>query len=68
MYLLGWIEMVLSFPASSRRLLMVQLVEKAADNSDISSTKDITAAYSVPCEIDGKFDLWVYKQTHISSF
>jgi hypothetical protein len=32
---------------------MVQLVEKAAGNSDITSTKDITNAYSVPCEING---------------
>jgi hypothetical protein len=34
---------------------MVQLVEKAASNSDITSTKDITNAYSVPCEINGKY-------------
>jgi DNA-directed RNA polymerase I subunit RPA1 len=50
----GWVEFQISFPASTRRLLMVQLVEKAAANTTIRATKDIMNAYALTAEINGK--------------
>jgi DNA-directed RNA polymerase I subunit RPA1 len=48
----GWIEVVHTVPAAKRRLLMVQLVEKAAAVATVRATKDIANAYGVTQEID----------------
>lgn len=42
----GWIELQLSFPAQSRKLLMVQLAERAAQGTTVRSTKGIANAYA----------------------
>ena len=43
----GWVELELAFHSKARRLLMAQLVEKAAALTMVRATKDITAAYAV---------------------
>lgn len=50
----GWIEMHLTYPVSSRKLLMVQLAEQAAHKSNVRETKDITRAYAIECDVDGE--------------
>ena len=47
----GWAELQLRFPATERRLLMVQLAEEAAKFVTVRSTKDISNAYGI--ETDG---------------
>ncbi len=52
----GWIEMTLSYPITSRRLLMAPIAEKAAQTTMIRATKDISNAYadttsSSPCQV-----------------
>lgn len=42
----GWIEMKLTFPSQSRKLLMVQLAERAAQGTTVRSTKNIANAYA----------------------
>lgn len=43
----GWIELVLSFTANARRLLMAQIAEAAAKSTTVRATKDISNAYAV---------------------
>lgn len=45
----GWIEFVVTYPATARRLLMAQLVEQAARRTTVHATKDITTAYGIKC-------------------
>jgi DNA-directed RNA polymerase I subunit RPA1 len=52
----GWIEMTLSYPITSRRLLMAPIAEKAAQVTMIRSTKSISNAYAdttstSPCQV-----------------
>jgi len=47
------IETTLYIPSSTRRLLMVQLVEQAAKRSTVRSTKGIKNAYAIQSTIDG---------------
>jgi DNA-directed RNA polymerase I subunit RPA1 len=53
----GWIETQLSFSSQSRRLLMVQLAERAAELTLVRHTKNIANAYAV--QGDGGGDGWV---------
>jgi DNA-directed RNA polymerase I subunit RPA1 len=50
----GWVEVVLAFPARSRKLLMVQLVEQACSKACVRETKDITNAFVVECDVAGE--------------
>lgn len=50
----GWIEMQLTYPVSSRKLLMVQLAEQAAKKANVRETKDIARAYAIECDVDGE--------------
>ena len=50
----GWIEMHLTYPVSSRKLLMVQLAEQAAKKANVRETKDISRAYPIECDVDGE--------------
>jgi len=50
----NFIEFSLSFPASSRRLLMVQLAELAATKTTIRETPYIANAYVMKCDINGE--------------
>jgi DNA-directed RNA polymerase I subunit RPA1 len=50
----GWVELMLVYPASARRLLMVQLAEEAAANVSVRVTKDIANAYAIQTELDGQ--------------
>ena len=50
----GWVEISLTLPAVSRRLLMVQLAEEAATRVSIRSTKDISNAYALNCDVNGE--------------
>eukprot|EP01039_Chlorochromonas_danica_P006231 gene6231-6870_t len=43
----GWVEVVLQYPSSSRRLLMAQLAEKAAGNTMVRATKNIVRAHPI---------------------
>jgi DNA-directed RNA polymerase I subunit RPA1 len=49
----GWIEMHITYPVSSRKLLMVQLAEQAAKKANVRETKDIARAYAIECDVDG---------------
>lgn len=46
----GWVQVELSFPARSRRLLMTQLVEKASGVTMVRETKNIANAFKVERE------------------
>jgi len=46
----GWVQVELSFPARSRRLLMTQLVEKASRVTMVRETKNIVNAFKVERE------------------
>lgn len=50
----GWIEMHLTYPVASRKLLMVQLAEQAAKKANVRETKDIAKAYAIECDVDGE--------------
>lgn len=49
----SWIEFQITFPSTARRLLMVQLVEQAAKKTSVRSTKGISNAYALKCDING---------------
>lgn len=49
----GWIEIVFTFPAAARRLLMAPLAEKAAQACMVRSTPNIKYAYVLPKEKEG---------------
>jgi len=46
----GWVQVELSFPARSRRLLMTQLVEKASSVTMVRETRNIVNAFKVERE------------------
>lgn len=46
----GWIEFVMAYPASDRRLLMAQLAELAACRTTVRATKGVTNAHGI--EVD----------------
>lgn len=46
--------MQLTYPVSSRKLLMVQLAEQAAKKANVRETKDITRAYAIECDVEGE--------------
>lgn len=46
----GIVELSLSYPANTRRLLMLQLVEKTTQLTTIRSTRNISNAYAIPFE------------------
>lgn len=50
----SWVKTQVSFPASARRFLMVQLVERACESTTVQATPGIINAYAVTCDIDGK--------------
>lgn len=50
----GWVEVVLAFPARSRKLLMVQLVEQACSKASVRETKDIINAFVVDSDVNGE--------------
>jgi len=50
----GWIEMHLTYPVASRKLLMVQLAEQAAMKANVRETKNISRAYAIECDVDGE--------------
>ncbi len=50
----GIIEFQLSFPADQRRVLMVQLIEKACEMMNVRSTPKISNAYDTSCTINGE--------------
>jgi len=50
----SWVKTQVSFPASARRFLMVQLVERACEMTTVQATPGISNAYAVTCEIEGK--------------
>lgn len=50
----SWVKTQVSFPASARRFLMVQLVERACELTTVQATPGISNAYAVTCEIEGK--------------
>jgi DNA-directed RNA polymerase I subunit RPA1 len=50
----GWVEFALSYPATSRRLLMVQLADEAAAQVAVRSVKFITNAYSLESDVNGE--------------
>jgi DNA-directed RNA polymerase I subunit RPA1 len=49
----GSIELPISFDAGARKILMVQLAERAAADCTVRVTKNINNAYAVPCEVKG---------------
>ena len=49
-----WIELALSYPSKSRRLLMVQIAEDAARKTTVRETKDISNAYVVKTDVNGE--------------
>jgi DNA-directed RNA polymerase I subunit RPA1 len=49
----GSIELSIAFEAGARRILMVQLAERAARDSTVRMTKNINNAYPVPCTVNG---------------
>ena len=49
----GSIEFQLSFPADQRRLLMVQLIEKACESTNVRSTLKISNVYDTSCTVNG---------------
>lgn len=50
----GIIEFQLLFPADERRVLMVQLIEKACEKMNVRSTPNISNAYDTSCTINGE--------------
>lgn len=50
----SWIKTQVSFPASARRFLMVQLVERACEMTTVQATPGISNAYAVTCDVGGK--------------
>ena len=50
----SWVKTQVSVPASARRFLMVQLVERACELTTVQATPGISNAYAVTCDIDGK--------------
>lgn len=50
----SWIEFEVLTPATSRRLLMVQLLEMAAEKTFVKLTKDVKNAYALQCEVNGE--------------
>jgi DNA-directed RNA polymerase I subunit RPA1 len=47
----GWIEVELMYPHSARKLLMVELAEKAAESTTVRSTKSILNAYGLHADM-----------------
>jgi len=45
----GWVEFVVTYPATTRRLLMAQLVEQAARRTTVHATRGISTAYGIKC-------------------
>eukprot|EP00599_Poterioochromonas_sp_BG-1_P015385 CAMPEP_0173163672 /NCGR_PEP_ID=MMETSP1105-20130129/20063_1 /TAXON_ID=2985 /ORGANISM="Ochromonas sp., Strain BG-1" /LENGTH=1735 /DNA_ID=CAMNT_0014083779 /DNA_START=216 /DNA_END=5426 /DNA_ORIENTATION=- len=46
----NWIELIITYPVYNRRLLMAQIAEKAARDTKIRFTKNITNAYAISAE------------------
>jgi DNA-directed RNA polymerase I subunit RPA1 len=49
-----WIEFEITFPAVSRRLLMLQLVEQVVQKVNVRETKDIANAYGITTDVWGE--------------
>lgn len=49
----SWVKTQVSYPATSRRFLMVQLVQRACEMTTIQDTPSIANAYAVTCDVKG---------------